>query len=203
MATEPSSTPRPLRPHKEILTAWVLLMLEEGASYGYDLRRELAARQLSTDPAALYRALRKLEHDGWVESRWMKAVAGPRRRFYRLTAKGRRNLDEIAGLIATIRDVHDTFLRSYMERLRARDAAGTADPEGDAADDGGPPSEDEFPPGATPVAEHESAPAAEAAPAPEATPAPEFAPAPESAPAAEAAPDTGADADDDGPAAGA
>lgn len=178
MAAEQPSTPRTMRPHKEILTAWVLLMLDGGASYGYELRRELAARQLSTDPAALYRALRKLERDGWVESRWMKALAGPRRRFYRLTAKGRRNLDEIAGLISAIRDVHDTFLRSYMERLRARDAAAAAEPEGDAADDAESASEAEAAPDAPPVAEHEPA------------------------PAAEAAPDTGDDAGDEGPAPG-
>jgi len=89
------------------------VLLEGGASYGYDLRREFDARDLNIDPSALYRTLRKLERDGWVQSRWMKATTGPRRRLYKLTAAGRRNLDEIALVIKTRRDVHDAFLSAH------------------------------------------------------------------------------------------
>ena len=113
--------PRPLRPHKELMTAWLLLLLDGGATYGYDLRRELDAHQLSIDPSILYRTLRKLERDGWVESRWMRSVAGPRRRFYRLTPQGRRTLDEMAALITSIRDFHDTFLRAYEQAVARRE----------------------------------------------------------------------------------
>lgn len=108
---------RPLRTQKELLVGWVLLQLDAGATYGYELRREFAARGLSPDPGAVYRMLRRLESDKWVQSRWMRPAAGPPRRFYRLTSRGRRNLDEIAGLIATTRDAHDAFL----------DAAGHSD----------------------------------------------------------------------------
>lgn len=111
-------TPRPLRPHKELLVGWLLLQLDAGASYGYDLRREFDALRLTPDPATVYRMLRKLESDKWVQSRWLSPAAGPRRRFYRLTTRGRRNLDEIAMLVAAIRDSHDTYLRAY-ERSRS------------------------------------------------------------------------------------
>jgi len=104
------------------MTAWLLLLLDGGATYGYDLRRELDALQLSIDPAYIYRTLRKLERDGWVQSRWMKSVAGPRRRFYRLTTKGRRNLDEIAGLIAAFRDLNEAFLRAHHDAVQRRPA---------------------------------------------------------------------------------
>ena len=114
--------PRPLRPHKELMTAWLLLLLDGGATYGYDLRRELDAHQLSIDPSILYRTLRKLERDGWVESRWMRSVAGPRRRFYRLTPEGRRTLDEMAELITSIRDFHDTFIQAHAEAVARRQA---------------------------------------------------------------------------------
>ena len=89
------------------------MLLEDDAGYGYDLRRELDARELNIDPSALYRTLRKLERDGWVQSRWMKATTGPRRRLYKLTAAGRRNLDEIALVIKARRDVHDAFLSAH------------------------------------------------------------------------------------------
>jgi PadR family transcriptional regulator PadR len=121
---------RPLRPHKELLVGWLLLHLDAGSTYGYDLRRAFAAHGLSTDPSALYRMLRRLEADRWVQSRWLSAAAGPRRRFYRLTARGRRKLDEIAVLIAAIRDSHDTYLREYARARRPREAAsalGSAD----------------------------------------------------------------------------
>lgn len=122
VATPPPTPPLPLRPHKELLTAWLLMMLEAGANYGYELRRELDARRLSIDPSVLYRTLRQLERDGWVESRWMRPVTGPRRRFYRLTAKGRRALDDISELIASIRDLHDSFLEARKESLEQRPA---------------------------------------------------------------------------------
>jgi PadR family transcriptional regulator PadR len=116
--TVPNDAPtpsRPPRPHKELMTAWLLLLLDGGASYGYELRRALQAHELSIDPSVVYRTLRKLERIGWVESRWMQPVAGPRRRFYRLTRDGRRNLDEIARLIRSARDTQDAFLRAYAQ----------------------------------------------------------------------------------------
>lgn len=119
MVSKPVSKPA-ARPHKEILTGWVLLLLDGEASYGYELQRELTERQVAPDPSALYRTLRKLEQDGLVESRWMRAVSGPRRRFYRLTRRGRRQLDGIASVIVATREVHDSFLRTYDERSARR-----------------------------------------------------------------------------------
>lgn len=116
------SSPSVLRPHKELLVGWLLLQLDAGATYGWRLRRELEARRLSPDPAALYRTLRRLEADKWVQSRWMQPVAGPARRFYRLTTRGRRNLDETARLIEAIRDSHETYLQAYA-RAGHRDTA--------------------------------------------------------------------------------
>lgn len=107
-----------LRPHKELLVGWLLLQLDAGATYGYDLRRAFDALRLSPDPGAIYRMLRRLESDKWVQSRWMSPAAGPRRRFYRLTGRGRRNLDEIARLIAAIRDAHEDYLRAYEHAVR-------------------------------------------------------------------------------------
>lgn len=104
---------RPLRPGRELLAAWLLLVLENGASYGYELRRELDVHGVHADPATLYRVLRTLDGAGWVESRWMRPSAGPRRRFYRVTARGRRNLDELAVVIGRIRDTHASFLAAY------------------------------------------------------------------------------------------
>lgn len=108
-ADEPSRA----RPGPELRAAWLLLLLAGRASYGYELRHELDGRDVHIDPATLYRLLRKLEHTGWLESRWMNPAAGPRRRLYRVTAAGRRNLDELAERITQARDAHGDFLRAY------------------------------------------------------------------------------------------
>ena len=123
MVTPPTHpVPQPLRPHRELTTAWLLLLLDSGASYGYELRRELDAHHLSVDPSVVYRTLRKLESEGLVASRWMQSASGPRRRFYRLTAKGRRQLDEIAAVITDIRDLNDMFVQAHERVTRARKA---------------------------------------------------------------------------------
>lgn len=118
----PVRTSRPLRPHKELLAGWLSLRLDLGATYGYELRREFDAHGLSPEPSTVYRMLRRFEADKWVQSRWLSTAAGPQRRFYRLTARGRRNLDEIALLIAAIRDSHDAYLREYEHVAALRSA---------------------------------------------------------------------------------
>ena len=79
-----------------------------------------------SDPAALYRALRQLDDEGCLRSRWVDSTAGPRRRQYRVTAKGRRALVELTGLITAIRDRHRAFLQEY-EQVRGKRAAEVAE----------------------------------------------------------------------------
>ncbi len=114
----PPPEQRSLRPHKQLVTAWLLLLLDGNATYGYELQRALERHRVAIDSSAVYRTLRRLERNAWVESRWMPARAGPPRRLYRLTAQGRRMLAETAGLIAATRDVHDVFLQAYTRRPR-------------------------------------------------------------------------------------
>lgn len=110
-----SPAPAAARPDKGLLTAWLLLLLRDGATYGYNLRRELQGRGMRTDPAAMYRMLRAYEDEGWVQSRWATSDAGPRRRMYRLTRKGRRALEELAGVISASRDTQDRFLSAVAK----------------------------------------------------------------------------------------
>lgn len=70
----------------------VLAALLYADGYGYDLRKVIRERTggvLDVDVGGMYRALRRLEDEGAVESRWCEdASAGPKRREYRLTAVG-------------------------------------------------------------------------------------------------------------------
>lgn len=118
-----SPAPDATRADKGLLTAWLLLLLREGATYGYNLRRELQGRGIRTDPAAMYRMLRTCEEDGLVQSRWATSDEGPRRRMYRLTRKGRRALAELARVIAASRDVQDRFLSTLARSPETPPAA--------------------------------------------------------------------------------
>lgn len=122
-----SSTPRPSRPSRDLLTAWLLLLLDGGPAHGYDLGRQLAAQRLSTEACALYRVLKRLEQEGCVASSWSTSAVGPPRQVYRLTSDGRRKLDEIVHLIGALGDAHTAFVRAHSRARRERaEATGSA-----------------------------------------------------------------------------
>lgn len=121
---EPARSPpaRLIRPRDEFVTAWLLLLVDRGATYGYELARELQAHSISIDSAVVYRTLRRLEADGLVKSRWIKSGVGPRRRSYDITAAGTRQLDDVAGVIGSVRDLHDRFLEEHSHAVARRAA---------------------------------------------------------------------------------
>jgi PadR family transcriptional regulator, regulatory protein PadR len=73
----------------------VLSILDGPDRHGYELAQIIAARsdgKLSFKAATLYPLLYKLEKQGWVSGRWVEKAGERRRRFYRLTASGRKVL---------------------------------------------------------------------------------------------------------------
>ncbi len=100
---------------KDLRTAWLLLLLRRGPSYGYGLCRELKCRALEIDPAEMYRSLRSLESDGVISSHWMASATGPRRRVYDLTDAGRDALTQMVQQVAVSREAHCAFLAAYEE----------------------------------------------------------------------------------------
>jgi transcriptional regulator len=73
----------------------ILSLLEALPRHGYDICRLIEVRsrgKLKFHIASLYPLLYRLEERGWIHGRWV-ARAGPRRRrYYRLSAEGRRVL---------------------------------------------------------------------------------------------------------------
>ncbi len=114
----PPPSPPPVRPHADLLAGWLLLHLAVSATHGYDLRRDVGAvHHLAADAGTMYRMLRRFEADEWVRSRWTQSAGAPRRRVYQLTPAGRRQLDLVAGTIATIREGLDGYLFAYRRFL--------------------------------------------------------------------------------------
>lgn len=100
---------------KELRTAWLLLLLRDGSSYGYELRRELGIRVMELEPAVMYRNLRDMERDGLISSRWMQSDAGPRRRVYDITEAGHDELARSAAVIRSTRDADTAFLLAHEQ----------------------------------------------------------------------------------------
>ena len=75
----------------------VLSILSKGESYGYALIQEV--KRLSRDEIAwtdgmLYPVLHRLEHEGWIASRWGQAENGRKRKYYSLKKDGRKALQD-------------------------------------------------------------------------------------------------------------
>jgi PadR family transcriptional regulator PadR len=71
----------------------VLALLRDEARYGFDLVRTLgAADGLVTSEGTIYPLLSRLRRDGLVTTSWHESPSGPPRRYYELTADGRRAL---------------------------------------------------------------------------------------------------------------
>jgi PadR family transcriptional regulator PadR len=73
----------------------ILTVLAEQPAHGYAIAREIERRSreaLQMGEGALYPALRGLEREGFVTSRWEPQPAGAARRVYELTEDGRKHL---------------------------------------------------------------------------------------------------------------
>jgi transcriptional regulator len=73
----------------------VLSVLGDGELYGYQIAqriRERSGRFLAPSEGSLYPALHRLEREGAVLAEWRESDRGPRRRYYRLTPSGKRQL---------------------------------------------------------------------------------------------------------------
>ena len=76
---------------KGLLTFWLLLLLHKRPSYVFEMGQQLEAisqGSISADEKSLYRALRRFEATGLVQSTWRPSDVGPRRRYYALTELG-------------------------------------------------------------------------------------------------------------------
>jgi PadR family transcriptional regulator PadR len=75
----------------------ILSLVERRPRHGYEISKLIEARSggvLRFNVASLYPLLYRLEERGFVDGRWVEKAGQRRRRYYRLTARGRRTLRE-------------------------------------------------------------------------------------------------------------
>lgn len=77
-------------------TPLVLAILSEGESYGYAIIKrvaELSQGELQWTDGMLYPLLHRLERNGYVKAVWGESETGRKRKYYRLTSAGKKELD--------------------------------------------------------------------------------------------------------------
>ena len=105
--------PKRYRPRLEILQGTldmlILQTLQWGPQHGYAIGatiRAQSAESLKIETGSLYPALHRLEKQDWVKAEWRQTEANQRAKFYRLTAKGKKQLlqerDRWSQLVAAI-----------------------------------------------------------------------------------------------------
>lgn len=73
----------------------ILSILEVRQRHGYEISKLIEERSggaVKFNVASLYPLLYRLEKRGWLQGRWVEKAGERRRRFYRVTAEGRKVL---------------------------------------------------------------------------------------------------------------
>jgi PadR family transcriptional regulator PadR len=86
----------------------ILSLLDARARHGYELSTLIHTRsggQLAFHVDSLYPLLYRLEERGWIKGTWVEKAGERRRRFYKVTAEGRR-------VLAQQRKTWETFVEA-------------------------------------------------------------------------------------------
>jgi len=94
---------------KGLLEFLVLKVVAANQVYVADILRELSGTEFATQEGTLYPLLSKMRREGLVNYEWQESEAGPPRKYYQLTAKGRAKLQETLDywqkISGTVRDL--------------------------------------------------------------------------------------------------
>ena len=80
---------------KGLLEFLILKIVAADKVYVADMLQRLRDTEFATQEGTLYPLLSKLRRDGLVDYEWQESEAGPPRKYYELTAKGRAQLAEL------------------------------------------------------------------------------------------------------------
>ncbi|UCE09413.1 MAG: helix-turn-helix transcriptional regulator [Candidatus Thorarchaeota archaeon] len=99
---------------KDDLKRFILRTFGLREFYGYEAHRELGSHGHTLGMSRLYSVLGEMLSEGLLEDRWEESMSGPRKRVYRLTAKGEQERKRI--LLEAIGIVHDFYVE-YLTNL--------------------------------------------------------------------------------------
>src|SRR5580704_7452866 len=79
---------------KGLLEFLVLKVIAADKVYAADILEQLSRTEFATQEGTLYPLLSKMRREELVDYEWKESEAGPPRKYYQLTAKGREQLRE-------------------------------------------------------------------------------------------------------------
>lgn len=80
---------------KGLLELVILRIIDADKVYVADMLKRLEGTEFATQEGTLYPLLSRLRREGLVDYEWKESGAGPPRKYYELTPKGRRHLGEL------------------------------------------------------------------------------------------------------------
>ncbi len=98
---------------KGVLELCVLTLLKKKDAYGYDLAEKME-QTIEIAQGTLYPLLRKLKIDGLCDTYLSERSAGPPRKYYKLTEKGRQEQK-------ALRDEWDAFSKNVSMLMEEND----------------------------------------------------------------------------------
>lgn len=100
----------------------ILKMFKGKELYGYEIHKKLASEGVRVEISRLYRVLNEILRERLLEGRWEKSQSGPEKRVYRLSGKGRKELDRIfLDATETIHAFYSEYLLSLPSKVSVFD----------------------------------------------------------------------------------
>ena len=97
---------------KGTLEGCILAVMERQETYGYEISQQLERFGFGKiAEGTIYPLLLRLEKNGLAEAVYRQSEVGPRRKYYRLTAAGERELAEFIQNYRALRGAVDNLLR--------------------------------------------------------------------------------------------
>ncbi len=91
----------------EDLRLLILKTFKEKEFYGYDIQKKLISEGSNIDIGRLYIVLNQMLREGFLESTWEKSDKGPKKKLYKIVAKGRQELNKIQ--LTAVQTIHKAY----------------------------------------------------------------------------------------------
>ena len=109
----------------------LLMLLVKTPAHGYELLGRLEEFGLDPeeqDPGLLYRTLRRMEEEGFLQSRWDTEMGGPAKRLYQVTEDGEELLHAWTGVVRrnlrTLQAFLEVYEAHFEEKAKGKDPKG-------------------------------------------------------------------------------
>jgi PadR family transcriptional regulator PadR len=106
----------------------ILVLLTRGDLHGYMIIQQLEGNDAGAgekiDNAGVYRALKKLEEQGCIYSKWITHEAGAAKKIYRISAAGRECLSAWLTALEAYKNMLETIVGDIKAEMADGDAAG-------------------------------------------------------------------------------